>query len=330
MQINSFSDFSGQDKIKNYMSDAAKNDRANHAYILSGRNGSGRRTLARLFGTALLCEGDGDKPCNACRSCRMAASYNHPDLITLTHEKPTVISVREVRDQLIDSISVKPYYGGKKIYIVPDCEFMRQEGQNALLKSIEEPPSYAVIILITDNPASLLPTVRSRCTGMELLPLSDSVVKDHILRTTSANDREARICAAFAGGSIGMALSFFESEDFKEDLKNTLDFIKQSKNLPANEIFAFAKDISENKDRILNILDIILFMYRDILMYKSIGKDASLTFIDETGYIESKARETDYEEISKVLKTTEDLKGRLKSNANAEAALDVLFLDISV
>ena len=330
MNITGFSDFIGQDTIKNYFADSAGSGRVNHSYILSGREGSGRRTLARLFGAALLCENDENKPCGTCKSCRMAFSDNHPDLITVVHEKPTVLSVREIREQLVSGIAVKPYYGGRKIYIVPDCELMKQEGQNALLKTIEEPPSYAVIILITDNPDSLLPTVRSRSMELSLNPLPDGIVKDHLIKNTGAGDREASVCAAFAGGSIGMAQKFRQSETFGEDLKMTLDFIKQSKDLPANEIFSFAKEVSADKESLLQILDIILFMYRDILMYKTLKEDASLTFIDETEYIVSKARTTDLEDISRVIKSTEDLRGRLKFNANTEAALDVLLLDISV
>ncbi len=330
MEINSFSDFIGQDNIKKYFKDAAENGNASHSYIISGRKGTGRKTLARLFAAALLCENSGEKPCGTCKSCKMASSGNHPDLITVTHEKKSVISVDEIRSQLVSDISVKPYYGGKKIYIIPECELMRQEAQNALLKSIEEPPPYAVIIMITDNLSSLLPTVRSRSMDISVNPLPDSTVKDYLMKTTGADDREAVVCAAFAGGSIGMALTFRESETFGEDLKKTVDFIKRSKILPSNEIFSFAKEICEDKESLLQILDIILFMYRDILMYKTLKEGASLTFIDETEYIESKAREVDFEEIGRVIRSTEDLKGRLMFNANAETALDVLLLDISV
>lgn len=330
MDIQFFSDFIGQDNIKTYFSDTAKNGKVSHSYILSGRKGTGRKTLARIFASSLLCENDEKKPCGVCRSCKMAFSGNHPDLITLTHEKKSVISVDEIRAQLISTISVKPYYGGKKIYIIPECELLRQEAQNALLKSIEEPPDFAVIIMITDNLSSLLPTVRSRSMELSFIPLSDSIVKDYLMKNTGADDKEASVCAAFAGGSIGMALTFRQSETFGEDLKKTVDFIKHSKSLPSNEIFSFAKEVCEDKENLLQILDIMLFMYRDILMYKTLKEEASLTFIDETEYIVSKARETDYEELSRVIRSTQELKERLKYNANAEAALDVLLLDISV
>ncbi len=329
MEINSFADFVGQEKIKDYFADAAKNGRAGHAYILSGMKGSGRKTLARLFGASLLCTSAEEVPCGTCRSCKMVRSGNHPDLITVTHEKPATFSVEDIRDQLVSDIQIRPYYKGKKVYIIPDCEMMTLQAQNALLKSIEEPPPYAVIILITDNLSFLLPTVRSRCTGLSTVPLPDGLVKDYLMKKEGAGKREASICAAFSGGSIGTAAEFLHSDTFREDLNKTLEFIKRSKELPANEIFAFAKDAASDKAGLLQILDIILFLYRDILMFKTMDGPVSLTFIDETGYIESKARQTDYYEIGRVIKSIEELKGRLRSNVNAEAGLDVLLLDIS-
>lgn len=329
MEINSFADFVGQDRIKDYFADAARNGRAGHAYILAGMTGSGRKTLARLFGASLLCSFEGAVPCGTCHSCKMVSSGSHPDLITISHEKPATISVEDIRDQLVSDIQIRPYYKGKKVYIIPDCEMMTQQAQNALLKSIEEPPPYAVIILITDNLASLLPTVRSRCTVLSTIPLPDSTVKDYLMKNGGAGEKEASVCAAFSGGSIGNAARFLHSDTFREDLERTLDFIKRSGELAANEIFAFAKEASSDKAGLLQILDIILFLYRDILMFKTLGKSASLTFIDETGYIESKERRTDYDEIGRVIKSIEELKGRLRSNVNAEAGLDVLLLDIA-
>ena len=329
MEINSFADFVGQERIKDYFADAAKNGRAGHAYILSGMKGSGRKTLARLFGASLLCTSKEEIPCGICRSCKMVMSGNHPDLITVPHEKPATISVEDIRDHLVSDILIKPYYKGRKVYIIPDCEMMTPQAQNALLKSIEEPPSYAVTILITDNLSFLLPTVRSRCTCLSTVPLPDGVVKDYLIKNEGAGEKEASVCAAFSGGSIGTAARFLHSDTFREDLDKTLKLIKRSKELPSNEIFAFAKEAASDKTGLLQILDIILYLYRDILMFKTQEGRASLTFIDETGYIESKARQTDYDEIGRVIKSIEELKGRLRSNANAEAGLDVLLLDIS-
>ncbi|MBO4374577.1 MAG: DNA polymerase III subunit delta [Lachnospiraceae bacterium] len=329
MEITGFSDFIGQKRIKDYFADAAKNDRAGHAYILSGMKGSGKKTLARLFGMALLCGSGEDKPCGTCHSCKMAISGNHPDLITLTHEKPALISIDEIKEQLVSGIQVRPYYKGKKIYIIPDSDMMNIRAQNALLKSIEEPPAYAVIILVTDNPSSLIPTIHSRCSHISTVPLPNETVKDYLIKNAAAGEKEASICAAFAGGSIGNAYDFLRSENFREDLGRTMDLIKRSKNLPSNEIFAFSKEASSDRTGVLQILDTILLVYRDILMYKTMGEQASLTFIDETEYIESKARETDYNEIGRVIRSTEELKGRLRSNVNVQAGLDVLLLNIS-
>ncbi len=329
MEITSFDDYLGQDHIKSYFQDAVKNERAGHAYIICGPRGSGKKTIAGLFAAALLCEGEGDKPCISCHSCRMSVSENNPDIKIITHEKPSTISVKEVRAQLVSDIHIKPYYGRKKIYIVPDSHLMRSEGQNALLKSIEEPPEYVTILLLTENEDALLPTVRSRCVTFYIQPLADATIQSYLMKKKGLSERDAAVCASFAGGNLGSAIEFSESEHFREDLAMTLDFLKNSRELEIKDVFSFAKDLSARKSDLENILDIILLMYHDILVFKAAGKKASLTFIDESGYIETKAQQTSYEELNRVINTIDELKGRLKYNANTEASLDVLMLNVA-
>lgn len=139
-----------------------------HAYIINGEKGSGKKLLAGIFAQTLQCQEKGTEPCMHCQSCLQAQSMNQPDIIRVTHEKPNTISVEDIRGQLNGDIQIKPYSSPYKIYIVDEAEKLSPQAQNALLKTIEEPPAYAVILLLTANTGMLLPTILSRCVVLDL------------------------------------------------------------------------------------------------------------------------------------------------------------------
>ena len=149
--MGSFKDVVGHKDIIKYIGNAVMEDRVSHAYILNGERGSGKKMLASLFAMTLLCEKHRPDPCNECHSCIQAESGNHPDIIRVTHEKPNTISVDDIREQVNNTIDIKPYQGLYKIYIIPEADRMTAQAQNALLKTIEEPPKYAVIFLLTEK-----------------------------------------------------------------------------------------------------------------------------------------------------------------------------------
>ena len=170
----SFKDIIGQDLIKKHFITAIATGNVSHAYILSGEEGMGKRTLAEAFALSLMCQDrHGGEPCGQCHACKQVLSGNHPDVIYVTHEKPASIGVDDVRRQINDTVSIKPYSGGYKLYIVDEAQKMTVQAQNALLKTIEEPPAYVVILLLTSNEEIFLPTILSRCVKLSLKPLTD-------------------------------------------------------------------------------------------------------------------------------------------------------------
>ena len=173
-----FKDIVGHEQIIEHLQNAITMDKVSHAYILNGPDKSGKMMLAEAFAMALQCEKHGTDPCMECDSCKRALSKNHPDIITITHEKPNSIGIEDIRIQLIDDVSIKPYTGPYKIYILNEAEKLTLQAQNALLKTIEEPPAYAVILLLTSNADSLLPTISSRCVTLNLRPVKESDVKE--------------------------------------------------------------------------------------------------------------------------------------------------------
>ena len=147
-KVTGFQDILGNDMVKEHFKKAIENHKISHAYILTGEAGMGRKSIANAFAMTLLCEKGGNEPCMVCHSCKQVLGGNHPDLIYVTHSKPGSIGVDDIREQINDTIMIRPYSSYYKIYIVDEAEKMTVQAQNALLKTMEEPPSYAVIILI--------------------------------------------------------------------------------------------------------------------------------------------------------------------------------------
>ena len=192
----------GNRQLKENLSAAVRRGRISHFYLISGPAGSGKKTLSRLLAAAIHCTG-AEKPCMRCAACRKVMADTHPDLITVTdpeHKTVAVEIVRRVRDEMF----VRPNESDRKIYVFPQA--LRDEGQNALLKVLEEPPPYGVFILLSENPESLLTTVRSRCTELKLLPVEQATVRDALRREFPEADPEALEAAAErSGGYLGQA-----------------------------------------------------------------------------------------------------------------------------
>ena len=168
-----FNDIIGHEEIIRHLKNAIQTEKVSHSYIFTGDPGSGKKLLAGTYAMTLQCEEGGTEPCGHCDSCKKAIGKNHPDIIMVTHEKPNVITIDEIREQIINDVDIKPYCSPYKIYIVANAELMNPQAQNALLKTIEEPPEYAVIMLLTSNIDALLPTIRSRCVRLDLKVVDD-------------------------------------------------------------------------------------------------------------------------------------------------------------
>lgn len=326
--MGSFKDVVGHKNIIDYIRSAVQEDKVSHAYILNGEKGAGKKMLANLFATTLLCEKAGPDPCNECHSCRQAESGNHPDIIRLTHEKPNTISVDDIREQVNNTILIKPYQGPYKIYIIPQADMMSVQAQNALLKTIEEPPEYAVIMLLTENADTLLPTIASRCVMLKLRNIKDTLIKKYLMETMEVPDYKADMCTAFAQGNMGRAILLANSEYFNEIREEAVQLLKYIQEMELSEIVEAVKRITTYKLEINDYLDIIMVWYRDVLLYKATKDMDKVVFKDQIKYIKEQARKSSYEGIELILNSLEKAKTRLKANVNFELAMELLFLTI--
>ena len=323
-----FQDIIGQEQIKGHLRNALSTGKISHAYIINGEKSSGKEFIAKVFAMALQCEGDGEAPCQECRSCRQALSGNHPDIIYVNHEKPNFISVDDIRAQVNHDVAVKPYSGARKVYIINEAEKMTTQAQNAILKTLEEPPEYAVILLLTANVNTLLPTILSRCVLLNMKPVSDELVRRYLCGQLQVPDYKAEVCVAFARGNIGRAKALASSEDFETIKAEVLSLLKYIQEMELNEIIAAVKRVMEYKVEIKDYLDLCAIWYRDVLLFKATSDVNHLVFREEIQALRRTAQHSSYEGIEIIIKALDTAKRRLDANVNFELVMELLMLTI--
>ena len=261
-----------------------------------------------------------------CHACRQVLSGNHPDLIHVTHEKPASIGVDDIREQINDTIQVRPYSSHYKIYIVDEAEKMTVQAQNALLKTIEEPPSYAVILLLTTNQEAFLPTILSRCVQLKLKPLRDYVVKGYLTERLQVPEADADVYAAFARGNLGKAVNLVSSEDFRLLREEVLHLLKHIHEMDISELLDTIRKLKEDNLDIEECLDFMQMWYRDVLLYK-VAKDINLLiFKDEYKDINRLSSQSSYHGLELIQEAIDKARVRLKANVNMELAMELMLL----
>lgn len=323
-----FRDIIGQEQIREHLQNALAGKKVSHAYIINGEKSSGKEFIARIFATTLQCEQGGIEPCGECHSCKQAASGNQPDIIKITHEKPNTISIEDVRKQITGDVAIKPYSSPYKVYLMEDAEKMTVQAQNALLKTLEEPPEYVVILLMTNNINSLLPTVVSRCVVLNMKPVSDRLIKKYLMEKLEVPDYKAEVCVAFARGNIGKAKALATSEEFENVKAEALALLKYIQDLDLTEIVTDIRKITEYKLDVNDYLDIMAIWYRDVLMFKATKDANSLIFKEELPSIRKVAGRSSYEGIERVIKALDKAKSRLNANVNFDLTMELLMLEI--
>lgn len=324
----SFSEIVGHEHIKEHLQTAIRDNKPFHAYIFQGDVGVGKETMARTFAAGLQCQQDAEeKPCKDCVSCHQIESGNHPDVIWVSRERAS-LGVEEIREQLCNTMDIKPFSSPYKIYIVMEAERMTEAAQNALLKTIEEPPEYGVVILLTSNITELLSTIQSRCLTLEFRPLSTATVENFLTTQCQIPDYLAKASAAFAQGNLGKAVRYAKSEDFIERKNQVLSLLRRVRDIDVTEMLEIIKDLGTRKEEIRDYIDLMELWYRDVLLFKATKNINSLFFQEEASHISREASERGYEKIEEILQAFDKAKIRLKANVSFDVAMELMLLTL--
>lgn len=339
----------GQNHIVKHFENAIKMKKISHAYIINGEEGTGKMRLAVEFAKALQCvennPDDADKhlqfdfgmedtnktvtgrACGKCHSCKQTESKNQPDIKYITYEK-SGIGVDEIREQINDDIDIKPYSSKYKIYIVDDSEKMTVQAQNALLKTIEEPPEYAIIILLTTNADMFLPTILSRCVLLNIRPVKEEIIKNQLISEYGVSSYQAGVAAVFSGGNPGKAVKLVTSEDFKELKQHVTETLTTVERGGMDVITDCIKEASTFKKQMTDYFGLLRIWFRDVLLYKTTKDMDCLIFQDDCKLIKEMSEKTEYADLNIILKAIDFAESRIKSNVNFDVTMEVLLLTI--
>ncbi|HOM02505.1 MAG TPA: DNA polymerase III subunit delta' [Acetivibrio sp.] len=317
----------GQKDVVEGLKTLINNDKIGHAYIFYGPEGIGKSTVAKIFASVLMCsDNTGDKSCGSCQSCRLFENGTNPDFSVLEC-KGLSIGVEEIRN-LQHDICVRPLYSKRKVYLIRQAEKMTPQAQNCLLKTLEEPPEYAVIILAASNYEALLETIRSRSVRIDFKKNTFDEVKRFIINRAGGDFEQADFIASYADGVIGRAIKLMESEEFKELREKAIDAVIKLSGSDFENLLDISRMFDENKDSVDSILDIMLLFYRDLLVVGKYGNEKLLINSDKKDIILKNTGKFSVGKLLKNIDIIEKTRNNLEQNANYQLAIEVMLMKL--
>ena len=324
-----FEQIKGNQRMIQNLKTALAHHTVSHAYLFAGGEGMGKKLMANTFAKGLECEDEKEKPCGRCSSCRVFESRNHPDVLYVTPSGgKKSIGVEDIRRQVVEEASLKPYRYAYKVFVIDQADTMTVQAQNALLKTLEEPPAYCVFLLLARNMDKLLDTVLSRCVVVKLRPLPHWQVSEAIAQKCGLPKEQADVLAEYAQGSIGRGLSAAQSESFhamREDVAQWLCCVKEKDKVSLLEL---AKDMERYKDNSQDMLELMYLWYRDVFVYQCTAQPQRIIQQDKKEQIISQAGEISADGLAAQLEAVWEAKNALSQNANVALTLEVMLMKL--
>ncbi len=331
----------GQKLAVDHLQNALRSRHVSQAYLIHGEKGAGKEKLALSFAAALVCEKPQEKegllePCGQCRTCRRVQSGSHPDVMLVTAERAGVTTKTKTLGVQLSrfvqaDVAVKPYEAQRKIYIIPEAQRLTIQAQNALLKTLEEPPAYAVFLLLAENLSVFLPTILSRCVTIPLHPASKQQLTQYLQRQGQST-KKAAFYADLSHGNPGRCLSLCE-EEMEKYLEETIRFLERIEDQNSHQIVVFAqKTAGGGKEELTrhteDFLDFIRSWYRDVLVMKSTRDAGRLIFQEHIPYISNIAVQLPYESLEMIQQAIDTAQKRVQSKENEAQTVELLLLGI--
>lgn len=302
----------GHEKIKNNLIEAIDKNKFTHAHIFVGEKGIGKSILADEVSARLL---------------KLNYPREHVDIIHWTLDKgKSSIGVNTIRT-IIEECNKKPFEGDRKVIIIDSGDKITFQAQNAFLKTIEEPPANVFIIILCEELDGILDTIRSRCCIHKLRPLTDKEMNDFIVnKFPCISAEELKLAKAFGKGIPGQAEKLIENKDF-ELIRNTIfELIKKTKEIDSEISLSYESFFSAHGSMEDDILDIIITVIRDVIIYKEIGDEDLLINSDRTSDIKDLANIFSSGKLNDMIRIVEETRNTLKNNVNSSLAFITMVL----
>ena len=317
-----FQEIIAQSKVVEALTQAIDNNRISHSYIFSGPKGSQRTKMAYSFAKALLSKG---KPSYGNLS-RKVNDGNHPDIIDIFPEGSS-IKIKQIREDLIKDITIKPYESKYKIYIIHEADTLGLPAQNALLKTLEEPPGYGIIILITNNLSILLPTIISRSQNLKFQVLNERTIQDYLQKSHHIEKQKARRISIMANGSIEKAVLLCQEKGILLERQELLErLFKIIKDKDLIQIFSTAKYLIEHKDQLDETLDFMMLWFRDIYLYKELGNNRWIIHKEYDDLLQEFSYYLSEHQINDIIEEINSSKNNRKYNVNLQLNMETMLL----
>jgi DNA polymerase-3 subunit delta' len=311
----------GQKSLINQLKIIVASSNSGHAYAFSGPSGTGKRTIALAYARSLLCAGC--SPGHACLPCRTFTEGTNPDFYEIVTDKQSigVDSIRAMQEDMAN----RPTYGDRKVYFIDRAQQMTTQAQNCLLKTLEEPPAYAVILMSVANFDALLPTIRSRTVNFRINPYSDAEMLQILQPLYALDETEWEFILKFSRGIPGNAIHLIEEGSVRDLRRLVFKLLEKPDDIQSAE--EVRKTLSENKAELPTVLDILLSFYRDCLMALE-GMENRLINSDKKDIIKWIAKKYTKRKLLDKTNALEGLRRSFETNVNHQLGVDVLVMEI--
>lgn len=295
----SFDKLIGNEKIKQMLISSVQNNNVLHSYMFVGEEGIGKNLFAKEFAKMILCSSSDNTSCNQCKSCIQFDGENHPDFMQIKPEDGKTIKIEQLRF-MQEKIAEKPVTSTKKVYLISQCECMTREAANSLLKTLEEPPPYATIILTTTNESKVLITIKSRCMKLYFMPIQEQQILQYLKQSNIDTDFTENMLKQ-CEGSIGKALKIIDKKEKYMQIEKIIQLLEKEN---ITQIWRNADVLYQAKEDIIDLLD-----YMEIVLYNLVKKHNKICYANGISVIENTKR-------------------RILANANYDMSIDNLLLKL--
>lgn len=320
-----FKDIVGHEKNIKVLKNALKSELVSHSYLFEGEDSIGKKMVALAFAKGILCQEEGERPCNRCNSCVKFDDFNHPDFFLIEPEKD-LIKKDEV-EKLIKETLTSPFQSHKKVFLIDESEKMNLTAQNRILKTLEEAPSYINIILVSSNSNKILPTILSRSQRIKFYPVETEKIQRILRDKYNKSESQARFIGEFTKGAIGKSIALSLDDTFFSNREVVIQLIEDLVKGDMTKVFNSTQFFNENKDNIEEILDIFLYWFRDLSIYKELGASELLINKDKLENL-SLQFFMDSGRINGIMEKVRETKTNISKNMNYQLSIETMLFSI--